>query len=207
MQVKNSLRGLLQRHAPARIKRWLWNLEFTIGKWDCLDNMPDDCVFPHLEKYANGGDILDLGCGPGAIGSGLKLNSYRSYTGVDISDAAIAKAKRKDPKNLYLQGDILSFTLRSVYDVILFGDSIYYFPQSKAEKILNRYSKYLAPNGVLLIRTWAMGERAKKILAYIERSFDVVERTSYLESKLMVIACRTKREGERGTGIQRYAGI
>ena len=56
-------------------------------------------MYQFLEKYANSGNILDLGCGPGNTANELKEQVYQSYIGVDISDAALAKAvKRTEEK-------------------------------------------------------------------------------------------------------------
>jgi SAM-dependent methyltransferase len=132
-KVRNVLRGLLQRFGTENIKRWLWNYEYGRGRWNCLDTMADDYVYRHVETCAKNGSILDLGCGPGAVGNELNAAAYHSYTGVDISDAAIEKARsrtaenRRTDKNHYFQGDILSYIPKQKYDVILFGDSIYYF--------------------------------------------------------------------------------
>jgi hypothetical protein len=68
-KVRNSLRGLVQRYAPPSIKRWLWNHEYEEGRWKCLDAMAGDCAYPHVERYPKNGNILDLGCGPGTIGT------------------------------------------------------------------------------------------------------------------------------------------
>ena len=93
--------------------------------------MAADCVYTHIEKHAKNGDILDLGCGPGAVGSELSAAAYHSYTGVDICDVAIEKAKsraaenHRADKNAYFQSDILTYIPKQHFDVIFFGDSIY----------------------------------------------------------------------------------
>lgn len=131
-KFKSGLRGLVQRNGSARIKRWLWDAEFTSGKWDCLDDMSQDCMNPYIERYANKGAVLDLGCGPGATGNELAVDSYHSYTGVDISDVAIDKARartlrnQRETRNSYCQSDIYSYVPVQQYDVIAFGDSLYY---------------------------------------------------------------------------------
>src|SRR6266478_9458506 len=121
-KVRSVLRGLLQRFGTENIKRRLWNQEYGRGRWNCLDTMADDYVYPHVERYAKNGTILDLGCGPGAVGNELNTAAYSSYTGVDISDAAIKKARgrtrehRRTDKNHYFQGDILSYIPKQQYD-------------------------------------------------------------------------------------------
>ena len=55
------VRGFLTSYGPTSIKKKMWDKDFSSGKWDFIDNTSGDCVYSHLEKYAQGGDILDLG--------------------------------------------------------------------------------------------------------------------------------------------------
>src|SRR6266498_4746698 len=76
-------------------KQQLWNSEFQQGRWDCIENTSDDPICECLAKYARGGSVLDLGCGSGNTGCELESSVYSAYTGVDISDVAIANASRR----------------------------------------------------------------------------------------------------------------
>ena len=195
-KIRSVLRGLLQRHGTETVKRWLWDGEYWRGKWNCLDTMPNDYVYPHVERHAHGGSILDLGCGPGTVGSELQNNTYRSYTGVDISNLAIEKARskalavRRYDKNKYIQADIATYVPDQQYNVILFGDSIGYFAQQRILQVLQRYSNYLSPNGVFIVRNWLLRKRQRMVLRNIEDNFEVVEKQLYHESQLFVIAFR-----------------
>src|SRR5271157_5412268 len=93
------IRGLLKRHGPSRIKMLLWDQEFSGRHWDFIDDTTGDCVYPHVERYVKGGCILDLGCGPGNTANELAAAAYRTYVGVDISEAALRKAARRTEKN------------------------------------------------------------------------------------------------------------
>jgi len=192
-KVENVLRGLLQRYGTENIKRRLWNHQYAKGRWKCLDTMATDCVYPHLEKYVRDGSILDLGCGPGAVGNELNATAYRTYTGVDICDVAVEKARnrtaenRRADKNTYFQSDIFSYEPTEQYDVIFFGDSIYYFPHQQIADMLNRYSKYLKKDGVFVVRSWLLKDRQRAIISNIENEFDVVEKCFYHNAALCVI--------------------
>src|SRR5437870_1451228 len=94
-KIRNVSRGLVQLYGTERMKRVLWNSEFSGGRWSCLDNTTGDCLYPYVEKYARNGNILDLGCGSGNTGVELDPAAYRHYTGVDISDAAVEQAKKR----------------------------------------------------------------------------------------------------------------
>jgi SAM-dependent methyltransferase len=192
-KVENVIRGLLQRYGTENFKRRLWNREYARGRWKCLDTMAGDCVYPHIEKYASNGSILDLGCGPGAVGSMLNTAAYRSYAGVDICDVAIEKARsraaenRRGEKNTYFQSDIFSYVPTQQYDVIFFGDSIYYFSHQQIADMLDRYSKYLKQDGVFIVRSWMLKDRHRAIVHNIENEFNVMERHLYHKSELCVI--------------------
>lgn len=197
-RARNILRGLVQRHGTESLKRHIWNREYAEGRWKCLEAMPGNCVYPHLEKHARAGSILDLGCGPGAVGNELNAAAYSSYTGVDISDVAIEKARRRTDlngrtdKNEYFQSDILSYMPKKQYDVILFGDSLYYLPYLQIPGILARYSKYLKPDGVFIVRGWMWKKKHHTTIQDIERNFDVVERIYYGNSQMVLITFRRR---------------
>ncbi len=119
--------------------------------------------------------------------------AYDSYVGVDISDAAIEKAKannRRTGRNHYFQGDIANYVPKQRHDVILFGDSIYYFRPRRVAEILDRYSNYLKPDGVFIVRSWLTHHRSRAIIHNIERQFQVQEKQLYHDHELVVLILR-----------------
>jgi SAM-dependent methyltransferase len=184
--------GLLKRHGPSRIKKALWDREFSSGKWNFIDETAGDCVYLHLEKYARKGDILDLGCGPGNTANELAATSYRTYVGVDISDQALQKARDRThasgrtQANRFEQGDFLSYVPNGRYDVILFREAMYHVPVRKVERMLDRYSKHLNEGGVFIVRMFACtasgvkhNRRARATVRVVEKAFEIVERSQY----------------------------
>ena len=195
-RVRNKVRGVLLAHGPKRIKRSLWNTEFARGRWDNLAQTHGDCLYPPLERYVNGGSILDLGCGSGNTGAELSANAYRDYTGVDISDVATETAKKRaqengrSEKNRYIQWDISSYEPTQLFDVILFRDSIYYVAGQKLKGMLDRYSKCLKPGGVFIVRLWSGRGSYKGIVDFVEGNFAVVEKTVSGPSETVVLIFR-----------------
>jgi SAM-dependent methyltransferase len=185
-------RGFLLSYGPTSVKKAFWNKEFSGGKWNFIDDTADDCVYTHLEKYARGGDILDLGCGPGNTANELVEHAYRTYTGVDISESALAKgAKRtnengRGAKNSFVCSDFLGYEPKQAFDVILFRESMYHIPYSQILKLLNKYSSHLKSDGVFVIRMY-LGDRqsgtikfrVKRKLDLIKRNFNIVEERQY----------------------------
>jgi len=197
-KLVNSLRGLLQRYGGESINRHIWNHQYGQGRWQCLETAVGDCVYPHVEKHASNGSILDLGCGPGAVGNELNAAAYNSYTGIDICDMAIEKAKRRTAenhrtdKNDYLRSDMFTYVPKQQYDVILFGDSMSYFPHRRIVEMLRRYCRYLKPGGVIVVRNWVQRRRQQTAVRNIEKNFEVLEKGFYHESELVVLVFRLR---------------
>jgi cyclopropane fatty-acyl-phospholipid synthase-like methyltransferase len=180
-KFKNGLRGLKQRWGTPGIKRALWNSEFGEGRWDYIEHTTGDIIYSYLARYTRNGSILDLGCGSGNTGCELAAEYYREYTGVDISDVAIKKARQRSQaagrsaKNEYFQCDIMTFVPRQLYDVILFRESIAYIPRAKVPALLARYAKYLNPEGVFIVR-WSNPRQGEEIMEHAEGAYRLVER-------------------------------
>lgn len=194
-KLRNILRRLLQVYGTSNAKRWLWNTEFSGGRWDCLARTPGDCVYPYVEKYANNGSILDLGCGSGSTANELSATACRAYIGVDISDVAINKGRRRTEengradRNRFFQSDLFSYVPSQQFNVILFRDSIYYLPCKKIIRMLNRYSKYLKEGSVFIVRmTWS--DKYQEIVDTIESNFEVVEKRFHNQPKAIVLVFR-----------------
>ena len=197
------MQGSVKRYGPSNIRRFLWDREFSGGKWDFIDNTVGDCVYPPLERYANNGSILDLGCGPGNTANELAATAYRTYVGVDISEVALGKARRRTEesgradKNSFAQGDFLSYVPPQQFDVILFRESLYHVPLGKVKVILDRFSKYLRDDGVFIVRLYTKEQgkskhRPNAMIGVIETGFDVVEKYYYGESGATVIVFRPR---------------
>ncbi len=173
----------------------LWNAEFSQARWDCLDTTVGDCVYSYIEKAATGGSILDLGCGSGSTANELSANTYRDYTGVDISDVAIDKARKRTEKNgradksRFFHSDISSYVPAQQFDVILFRDSIYYVARPRIRPMLDRYSKYLNQGGVFIVRMDGGGKRGS-IVEIIERNFDILEKHMHKQPDAVVLVFR-----------------
>lgn len=181
-------RGFLMSYGPSGIKKRMWDQEFSGTKWNFINNTVGDCVYPYLEKYANDGNILDLGCGPGNTANELNANVYQNYVGIDISEAALAKAVKRTQeggrsgKNSFINSDFLNYEPGIDFDVILFRESMYHIPYGQVLPILGKYSKHLKTTGVFIVRLYAgdpstgvVKTRVTKKIDLIKREFDVLE--------------------------------
>ena len=193
------MRGLLKRYAPSRIKMVLWDQEFSGTHWDFIDNTAGDCVYPHLEKHINNGSILDLGCGPGNTANELSDTAYKTYVGVDISEAALSKGTRRSEengraeKNHFVCGDFLRYVPNQQFDVILFRESMYHVPRGKVKETFDHYSPFLKDGGVFVVRMntsdgkGGHNHRLTSMFEVMEADFNVVEKRQYGESGPTVI--------------------
>lgn len=198
------MRGLVKRYGPSKIKMRLWDQEFSGSHWDFIDNTVGDCVYSHLEEHLKNGSILDLGCGPGNTANELAETAYTIYVGVDISQAALAKAVRRTAengrtgKNSLICSDFLSYRPSQQFDVILFRESMYHVPLSKVKPILDHFSRYLKSDGVFIARlniTDGKGSLKRRLAAAVEimeTDFTVIDKKQYGASGPTVIVFRPK---------------
>ena len=205
------IRGLIKRYGPSRIKMILWDQEFSGTHWDFIDDTAGDCVYSHLEKQLHGGSILDLGCGPGNTANELAASAYTTYVGIDISEAALVKARKRTEengrsgKNSFACSDFLGYRPTQKFNVILFRESMYHVPLAKVKPILDHFSKYLNDSGVFVVRmniTVGKGSdkpRLAAILGVMEADFDVVEKNQYGESGPTVIVFRPRAAAAEGS--------
>lgn len=187
------MRGFLKRYGPSKMKMSLWNSEFSGTHWDFIDDTAGDYVYSHLEKHLHGGNILDLGCGPGNTANELSESVYRSYVGVDISEAALTKARKRteangrSEKNSFVCSDFLAYRPVQKFDVILFRESMYHVPLGKVKPILAHFSQFLSDGGVFIVRMNTLDSRGKpkaRLVAAMEimrSGFEVVEERQYGE--------------------------
>jgi 2-polyprenyl-3-methyl-5-hydroxy-6-metoxy-1,4-benzoquinol methylase len=199
------VRGYIMSYGNGAIKKRLWDKEYHENKWHFADRTEGDCVYLHLERHARNGKILDLGCGSGNTCTELAESSYNSYLGVDISDEALAKASERTKaagrsgKNRFVQSDFLSFDTSEKFDVILFRESMYHVPIEKIKSLLDKLSRYLADDGVFIVRLYIMRDgkvkfRPKKMIDIIANNFPVTEKNHYGNAGAVVIVFRPRNK-------------
>jgi cyclopropane fatty-acyl-phospholipid synthase-like methyltransferase len=189
----NFVVAALKSYGPSSLKKYFWDKEFAGTKWDFINHTEGDCVYEFLEQYARGGKILDLGCGPGNTANEVAPNAYSHYVGVDISDSALAKARKRtaeedrESKNTFIQSDIVSYTPGDKYDVILFRESMYHVPMGKIKSTLDRLSAYLKQDGAFVVRMFMADKntgsqdkpRPLAMVDILETNFEVLEKKRY----------------------------
>ena len=203
-RVARFARGFLLSYGPSRFKKAVWNKEYTQNKWEFADNTLIDCIYPYLEKYSKDANILDIGCGAGNTANEMTA-TYMSYVGVDISEAALAKAAKRSrdngrqDKNRFVCSDFLTYVPTGKFEMILFRESMYHVPIGEILPILHNYSQHLNDTGVFIVRLYTgMNSKTKwrptKMIRIIEDNFDVMERYYDNKSSATVVVFRPWRQ-------------
>lgn len=194
--IRNAARGAIQRHGSPTLRRLLWNVEFRSGAWDFCDTTKGDVLYPILERYTVHGDVLDLGCGAGNTAIEMRPEAFRRYTGIDIADAAAAKARTRalraglSARTTFGQGDIPSYVPTGNYQVILFRESLQYIKLAEMVALFDRYASFLEPNGVFIVRM--QNVTVDVITDLIARTFPIVERVETETPQAIVLVFRPR---------------
>lgn len=93
--------------------------------------------------------VLDLGCGYGRIASEFIGNGL-SYSGIDISEEAIRRARAGVPKGKFFQGNLVEWTTRDQFDVVcVLYVFVHFVEDSQWLAVLEAALSRLTPRGVL----------------------------------------------------------
>ena len=105
-----------------------------------------------LEKLGPGSRVLDLGCGNGVPVARALLERGHDLTGVDLSRAQLARARRSAPGARYLHADALEVdfppaSFDAVVSTFVFG----HVPRAELPALLARIRGWLRPGGRALL--------------------------------------------------------
>jgi len=192
------LTAIIKRWGTKTAKQRVWNSEYESGKWTYRrygqNNEHREPIYGFLEKYGNGGSILDLGCGSGMTVLEMK-NTFREYVGVDVSDIAIQEARIAISKEVsraervrFFTSDIVTFVPDIQFSIILFRESIYYVPRHQIKGMVDRFSSHLRSDGVFIVRL-CHREKYKGIVSLLEANLRIIEKYTPEDSTLVIIVC------------------
>jgi len=110
-------------------------------RYDLLNLLPTNISFE---------DVLDVGCGTGATGEGLKKNfCAKNIIGLEINPEYAKKAEKKIDKVVINDADANELPFHtSQFDLILMGDILEHLIDPWIT--LARYREFLKPGGILL---------------------------------------------------------
>lgn len=193
--------NFILRHASPKVKKYFWDKEFASGKWHFIDNTTNDFSYCYLRNYCHSGRILDLGCGPGSTAIELSDDTFSEYVGVDISEVALNKAKRRaqerglERKLHFANCDMLTFAPPGKFDVILLRESVYHVPTGRLRDLLMRYSAFLTASGVFIVKLLGADRYTSKArVRIVESSFEIVEKGKRAQDGSTVLVFRPRAQ-------------
>ena len=161
-----------------------WDKEWSSGAWRYQETVPVErsriaviggVLVQMYAPHANS-TVLEIGCGEGAVSDFLTEIQKPGYVGVDISKEAIAiaKSKRQAGGMRFVHAAAHKFQPSTKFDVIIFSEVLYY---TEYEKIMDQYSNYLNPTGIVIISIYQMAGMPKyeSIFAYAQSRFQLVD--------------------------------
>lgn len=169
-----------------KISKKRWEKEFFAGRWDYLDFTPAEQARSAIigmlcRHYYPKGKILDVGCGLGTTTDFLNEEQKKKYLGIDISEEAIKKARKK--KATFQIIDFTNFKSSTKFDAIVFNEVLYYLDERAALKqVLN----LLSNNGIVIISLYKMknkryDEKIWKTSRKLFKTMEVIEITSTIK--------------------------
>lgn len=175
-------------NGQAKKKTWydnpaIWDFQWSTNQWTYLEKATVEVSRTAvigavlIQKYAPPGPVLDIGCGTGVLSDFLNAEQKKQYIGIDFSKEAIAIALRQ--RNLtfiHTKAEEYEPSTTS-FACIAFNEVLYYVD---FEKTLQKYTKYLLPNGIIIISKYHDNTRNGKTaidptLQYAKSTFRLIE--------------------------------
>ena len=141
-----------------------------------------DYIHTELMNYSqhylpNGGNVLDIGCGPGLF---LKdFDERYNKRGIDIMPEMIELAKNIIPNGNFYIGNIINEKIDEKFDMIFSVGALMYISKSTMRRLKNKLDQLLNPGGILFIsypHAIARKDLSYPDLNYIQYSPNYVER-------------------------------
>jgi SAM-dependent methyltransferase len=104
-----------------------------------------------LGRLVSGGNVLDLGCGPGVPTAASLVRSGHHVTGIDVSPRQVALARANVPDGRFVVGDALQAIFEpGSFDAIVALFSLTHIPRDEWASLFGHFVEWLVPGGWLL---------------------------------------------------------
>lgn len=181
-----------KQRIEATVRRWeagrgdvpkdraAWDEQYAAGGWDFLSGLAELGHYAVIVGYASylrpGGSVLDVGCGAGVLHERFRAVGYSHYTGVDISEVAIGALRERGlPDTEFVAADADDFEPSRSYDVVVFNESLTYFPDPAAT--FRRYLGFVADGGVAVVSCHEQSARARAVLRRLVAEHGALDET------------------------------
>jgi 2-polyprenyl-3-methyl-5-hydroxy-6-metoxy-1,4-benzoquinol methylase len=154
-----------------------WDDQYARGHWDLLHDPAELARYGSLlafcQRLTPARTWLDVGCGDGLLRDLLRTPGYQRYVGVDLSEAAIERARRNaDGRDVLVAADAETFDPGEAFDVVVLNESLYYFTDPLRQA--TRYLAMTAPGGVLAVSMFE-SRRTRAILRVLAQRLPLLE--------------------------------
>ena len=180
---------------------------------DSFETPEREWVDELLVRLAPGSDVLDLGCGGGRQTAHALAAAHR-YTGVDISERQLERARARLPEAVFLHGDAAGVDFaRGSFDAVVSLFMLGHVPRAEQEPLLRKIATWLRPGG-LLLATMGTADAADVVeedwlgAPMFFASFDEPANLRMLErSGFVIAAARVVPFDEPGPGLVRFMWV
>lgn len=117
--------------------------------------------------HGEGLDVLDLGCGEGALTQALADRGHH-VTGMDASAEQIAQARASHPGLCLVQGDATRLDAEEAYDVVFSNAVLHWIDADLHDDLLARVRRALRPGGQFVFECGGAGCGARVHAALAE---------------------------------------
>ncbi len=167
----------LSRRADTPLASEEWNAQYLGGRWSFLADPQEAARYGAIAGLARSqgepSSLLDVGCGEGQLRFHLAKGPEGFYCGVDVSQAAIDRAReRVYPGDELLCQDAEVFSPNRRFSAVVLNESLYYFQDPLGQA--RRYLAMTEQGGVLVVSMFE-SPRTLAILRHLERHLPLLD--------------------------------
>lgn len=150
--LRRSLWKVANRSGSGRLRSWAQNDQYRTGRWDylALNRRPE--VVDLVEKLADGGLVVEFGCGEGHLAAQVDPACYRQYIGYDLASVAVATANARmiSDRCRFQVLDMATWPGDQDVSLIVAEECLYYLRPAELHRFLNTAVSSLKPGGAIL---------------------------------------------------------
>jgi len=149
-----------------------------------------------VEELSSGGEIVELGCGEGALIGGVDPTTYGAYQGFDISAVAVQHAQERALEAgldgcRFSVGELADWPGASGLSLVVIEECLYYLEPAAQRRLLERCFDSLTPDGRVLVAVHSKIRHAATLgicreVGEVDRELDDGERV------ILVLARRSR---------------
>jgi 2-polyprenyl-3-methyl-5-hydroxy-6-metoxy-1,4-benzoquinol methylase len=127
-----------------------------------------------IQQWAPASNILELGCGEGAVVERLVTSFPQAYiTGIDITPQVGRLFRGDSSRVTFRRETIQNFALenKASFDLLIIADIMHHIPWSEHKGILMSARQTLKPGGHIIIKDWERRNNLIHLLCYVSDRF------------------------------------